>query len=181
MFESFEDIIKAEVSRKIKPGHFFFDDLCQEARIAILLIEDKIDRDLPHKQQVSFVRKAVRWHISRVWRMWVREAALVSEQSLRDNKAILDKIDYVEDWDELDIPDESTSPEDLVQHYTDLIRIIEMFKDVISTPEEQTAFIEMLKGTNSRAVGAKINRSHTGAIKMQKRLIKKVKKLIDGG
>lgn len=178
MLYKYEKLIRREAARRVSPDHPFFDDLCQEARIALISIEKKLDTSLPSRTQFSYVRQAIRWHVTKVWHTWLRESLLVSVKSLRDRKADLTKKVDLEDAHLENFGDERPSPEDVVLEEDLLNKIMQAVLEAAQDDRDKKAFEGFMEDLDSRKLGKKLGMSHQGAINVQQRLLGRVRTIL---
>lgn len=174
----YDKLIRREVSRKVSREHPFYDDLCQEARIAVFLADQKLDKTLPLQKQTAFVKNAIRWRIVRAWREWLSDSALVSDKSLREHNAVFDKVTALNEFVEETVSDGRVSPEEEAADKLFLETVLTAIEDVVKKPEEHAAAKALLDDTDSRTLGTQIGKSHQGALNIQKRLIEKIRKRV---
>lgn len=178
MLYKYEKLIRREASRRVSPDHPFFDDLCQEARIALIGIDKKIDKSLPKKAQSAYVRQYIRWHITKVWHVWLRESLLVSVKSLRDRKADLTKKVDIEDAHLENMGDTRPSPEDIVLEEDLLNKVMQAVQEAAQDERDKKAFEGFIEDLDSRSLGKKLGMSHQGAINVQQRLLGRVRTIL---
>lgn len=157
--------------------HPYFEDLCQEARIALIGIESKIDKTLPVEKQRSYVRQAIRWSITKCWHIWLRESLLVSVKSLREKRADLDKRKYDDQYLSM-AADPAPSPEEAAADSLAFQKVYEAFQTAVKNNRDELALEGLLEDIDSRALGKKLNMSHQGALNVQKRLIDRAKVIL---
>lgn len=174
----YDKLIRREVSRKVPREHPFYDDLIQEARIAVFLASQKLDKTLPIPKQMAFIKNAIRWRIVRVWREWLSTSALVSDKSLREHSAVFDRILPLNEFFEETVSDNKASPEEEAADKLFLESVLTAIEDVVKKPEEHAAAKALLDDTDSRTLGAQIGKSHQGALNIQKRLVEKIRKRV---
>lgn len=177
MQRSYEKLIRREVTRRVSVDHPYFEDLCQEARIALFLIESKIDKTLSIERQRSYLRQAIRWHITKCWHIWLRESLLVSVKSLREKRAALDKRKYDESY-LLEAVSMQRSPEEAAAESFQLEKVIAAFEEAIKDNRDALAFKGFLEDVDTRTLGKRMNMSHQGALNVQKRLLERVKTIL---
>lgn len=176
MQHKYEKLIRSEVARRVSYEHPFFEDLCQEAKVAVLSIESKIDKSLPEKKQLAYVRQAVRWHVTKVWHSWLRESLLVSVRSLREKRADLTKIDRGEDYLRDLVSPEPSPEESLIEN--DFQEKLKMACEQSTQSErDKKALQGLLDGLDSRKLGKSLGMSHQGALNVQKKLISRIRKV----
>lgn len=170
----YEKLVVLEVCRKVKKEHYFYEDLLQEARIALYSALQKIDETKTEHQKVFFLRRAVRWRISKAWRYWLKDVLLVSERSLQQRKADLNKREILEDFTLIKISDQS-SVSDIVIKQKQIERLRKVLEDLVLTEEELVALQAFFDETDCRTLGKMLGKSHQGAINVQKRVLEKIK------
>lgn len=159
--------------------HPFFEDLLQEARIAVYLAKDQLDPTQPDAKQKFFLRTAAQWKITKAWRSWLSVSSLVSNKSLRKGRAVFGKVVPMQEYVYDTISDGQPSVESVVSDKERLEKVLEALEESVKTEEEHQVIKALLNNVDSRTLGRQIGKSHQGAINIQKRLLKKVRKKLE--
>ena len=180
MSNEHERLIVAEVSRKLKKDHYFYDDMLQEARIALLLALHKIDKNKTRKQQYFFLRNAVRWHVSKTWRAWLKDVLLVSERSLQKRTADMRKRENLDDfdWSDFKVADSGMLPDEEAHLHKQREKLKKALDAVVRTEEDAKLISAVIHDVDCRTLGKQIGKSHQGALNTQKRLLEKLRKRV---
>jgi len=172
----YEKIVRRQVLRKVRPEHPFFEDLCQEGRIAVLEVADKLDKKLSRHAQKAFLSKAVYWRITKAWQVWLRGSLLVSVKSMREARADFFKIKNVE----LEkIKDKDPLPEQQAGEGRQLDKAYQAIADSVQSEKDLTALLGFLEGVDSRTLGRRMGLSHQGVINIQKRIFARARESLN--
>lgn len=171
----YEKIAKREVLRRLSSDHIFYEDLMQEARIALHLASKTLDEKFSPAMRTSYLKQAVRWRITKAYHGWLRTETNTSVRKLRRGAAIF----KVKQEITTRLADaESLSKVAEIEFRKDLNTIVSTLKECVETEDEKLLYKAITEGMDLRDLGQRLSCSHQGAANKKERLIKKARAVL---